>query len=462
MHVHLIAPSNEDSTYIKPLWVGTLAAHTPGDVEVTFRDDGLEPVEVDVELDRGRQPDLVGISVNSKTAARAYAIADAYRARGVQVVLGGIHVTALPDEGSEHADAIVVGEAEGLWPQVVEDARAGKLGRLPRGAARGRSLTSPKVYRHESFPTLENLPIPRRDLFTSKRYVPFDVVQTTRGCPFPCEFCSVSTYNGTTFRFRPVREVIAELETVGPRVLFGDDNVMVHAKYSHELFEAMAPMKKSWVAQASLAALHKVENVAVMARAGCRALFIGFESVDDGTVRSVGKKQNKPSKYAEIVRMLADHGIAVWGSFVFGLDEDRPGSFQRTVDFCVESKLTMALFALLTPYPGTRLYKRLEAEGRLTEPRWWLSPEHDAGAPFYVPRQMTRDELRASWVKAWREMYSYGNIARRWDPALDHSWIQNLAYWPINLLMHQLAERKIAGGDRTFRKHRAIDLPFGL
>jgi radical SAM superfamily enzyme YgiQ (UPF0313 family) len=318
------------------------------------------------------------------------------------------------------------------------------------------------VYKHAEMPDLVGLPRPRRDLFRSARYVPFDVVQTTRGCPYPCEFCSVSTYNGTSFRFRPVKEVVAELEEVGPRVLFGDDNVMIHTKYSHELFEAMVPLQKSWVAQASLAALHKVENVEVMARAGCRALFIGFESVDDGTVRAAGKKQNKPRKYRDVVRMLADHGIAVWGSFVFGLDEDTLDSFERTVEFCIESKLTMALFALLTPYPGTRLYKRLVAEGRLTKDAWWLSEDHDAGAPFYRPKTMTRDELRDGWIRAWRAMYAYPAIARRYDPGFDRSWIQNLAFWPINLLMHELAERKIAGGDRSFRKHRALDVPFGL
>ncbi|UQA55666.1 B12-binding domain-containing radical SAM protein [Polyangium aurulentum] len=452
MHLHLIAPSNEDSTYIKPLWAATLAAHTPPDVELTFRDDGLDPIDLDKESDA---PDLVGISVNSKTAARAYAIADAYRKRGSKVVLGGIHVTALPEEGLEHADAVVSGEAEWIWQKVIEDAKAGKLGR-------GKSLMNRSIYKHEGWPELVNMPMPKRDLIKSIRYVPFDVVQTTRGCPFPCEFCSVSTYNGTTFRFRPVREVVAELETLGNKILFGDDNVMIHTKYSHELFEAMVPLKKHWVAQASLAALHKVENVEVMARAGCKALFIGFESVDDEAVRGAGKKQNKPRKYQDIVRMLADHGIAVWGSFIFGLDEDGPGAFDRTVEFCIESKITMALFALLTPYPGTQLYKRLKAENRLSKDKWWLEEDHHADAPFYKPARLSPKELKDGWVKAWRQMYSYGSIAKRYDFGLDHSWIQNLAYWPINLMMHELAERKIANGDRAWRKHRALDLPFGL
>jgi radical SAM superfamily enzyme YgiQ (UPF0313 family) len=190
MHVHLIAPSNEDSTYIKPLWVATLAAHTPPDVELTFRDDGIDPIDVAKESDA---PDLVGISVSSKTAARAYEIADAYRKRGSQVVLGGIHVTALPEEGLEHADAVVSGEAEWMWQEVVEDARKGRLGRtrslMSRRVYKHKEwLMSRRVYKHKEWPELVNLPPPKRELLKSLKYVPFDVVQTTRGCPFPCEF----------------------------------------------------------------------------------------------------------------------------------------------------------------------------------------------------------------------------------------------------------------------------------
>lgn len=443
MHVHLIAPSSEDSTYIKPLWAAVLAAHTPADAQVSFQDGAIEPVN----LDRLERANLVGISVNTKTAAEAYRIADAYRSAGVQVVLGGVHVAAVPDEASAHADAIVVGEAEWLWSTVVGDARRGKL---------------KPVYRHERWLDLEGLPLPRRDLFASSKYVPFDVVQTARGCPYPCEFCSVSTYHGQRFRFRPMREVLRELECAGPRILIGDDNVLIHTSRGRELLEAMIPLGKSWVGQCSLASLHRPSNVELLSRSGCKALFIGFESVSREAMACAGKRQNDPKRYREVVRRLGDAGIAVWGSFVFGLDGDDEESLKRTVALCIESKMTMALFALLTPYPGTRLYGRLREEGRLVSERWWLEREHERLAPLFEPVGMTRGQLRAAWVDAWLQMYSMRSIARRYDPGRDRTWIQNLAYWPLNLTMREVARRKIAGGRRTWRRDRRVDVPLGF
>jgi radical SAM superfamily enzyme YgiQ (UPF0313 family) len=441
VELELISPANEDSTYVPSLGMAVVAAHTPPDVRVHYTDDLVAPID----LARGVKPvDLCAITVNSKTARRAYDIADAYRRAGVKVVLGGIHATAVPDEALTHGDAVVVGEAEGLWERVVADFQAGALA---------------PVYRHTAFPSLAGLPRPRRDIFRSPKYIPFQLVQTTRGCPYPCEFCSVSTYNGGKFRFRPVPEVVGEIASLArPRalpkklILFADDNVMIHERYSRELFSAMVPLGVHWIGQASLAGLHKVDNVALMARSGCRAVFIGFESVDDETVRGAGKKQNKPGRYSDVIRKLHDHGIAVWGSFVFGFDEDDDGVFDRTVEFCIRTQLTMALFAILTPYPGTMLYRRLAAEGRLTKDRWWLGQDHDRELPFYRPRRMSPDRLREGWIGAWRSFYSYSSIWRRYRFDLDASWIALVGHFPLNLLMHQLAERKIAGGERLFRR----------
>jgi len=441
MDIELIAPLNEDSSFLPSLGLGIVAAHTPRDVRVHYTDELVTPIDLERPVE---DVDLAAITINSKTARRGYAIADTYRRAGVPVVLGGIHATALPEESRRHADAVVVGEAEGLWEELMADFAAKRPLR--------------PIYRRDGWPSLDGLPRPRRELFTSKKYIPFQTVQTTRGCPFPCEFCSVSIYNGGKFRFRPVPEVVAEIESLEkPRellkklVLFADDNVMIHRGYSRELFEAMVPLGVHWVGQASLAGLGNPLDVELMARSGCRAVFIGFESVDDGTVRSAGKRQNKPRKYQEVIDSLHANGIAVWGSFVFGFDEDDESVFERTVEFCVESQLTMCLFAILTPYPGTMLYQRLAREGRLTHPTWWLDGhDFDRAAPFYRPARMSPERLHRGWVEAWQSFYSLSSIWKRFRTDLDQGWISLLGHFPLNLFMHVLADRKIARGERLF------------
>lgn len=432
MQIELIATASEDSAMLPRLGLGILAALTPPEDEVIYTDDVVQPFDVERDV---KDVDLVGISVDSKTARRSYDIAAAYRRRGVKVVLGGIHPTAMPQEALEYADAVVVSEAEELWPEVLSDFKSGALQPIYRGP----------------LPSLAGKPRPRRDLFRSKKYIPFQVVQTMRGCPYPCEFCSVSTANGSTMRFRPAHEVLEELGHLGKLILFADDNVMIHRKYSEELFRAMTPLGKHWIGQCSLAAVRRIENVRLMAESGCKALFIGFESIDENTVRYTGKQQNRPSQYREVIQMLHEHGISTWGSFVFGFDTDTPEVFDRTVEFAIEMKLTMALFAQLTPYPGTRLYRRLEAEGRLTDRQWWLRPDHDAGSPYFVPRQMSREQLREGWRRAWQRFYAPSAILKRFTFTRRSSWIQTLGYFPLNILQNRLTHHKILEGRPRFR-----------
>ncbi len=440
MQLELIAPASEDSTYLPRMGLGILMARTPRDVEVIYTDEVLQPFDLERDV---KDVDLVGISVDSKTARRSYDIAAAYRRRGIKVVLGGIHPTACREEAMQHADAVVAGEADVVWPQVIADFQRGALERL----------YAPEL------PELSDMPDARRDLFTSKKYIPFQVVQTMRGCPYPCEFCSVSTANGKTFRFRPVDDVIRELRGLDKLIMFADDNVMIHRAYSQELFERMAPLGKHWIGQCSLATVKRIENVALMAKSGCKALFIGFESIDDATVKHTGKRQNRPSAYREVVDMLHDHGISTWGSFVFGFDTDTPSVFDRTVEEAIAMKLTMASFALLTPYPGTPLYRRLRAEGRLTDPKWWLRADHDEGSPYYLPKQMTREQLREGWVKAWCDFYTFSSMWRRFTIRPASSWIQSLGYWPLNVMQNRLARWKIAGGRQRHRTVSALQEP---
>ncbi len=398
MRIKLVMPRMVEQEFtLLPLNLAMLAALTPPGFEVSVVDEAAEEINFDEQLD------LVGISCTTTVASRAYEIAAEYRKRGVKVVLGGTHPTLIPHEAIKYVDAVCIGEAEGLWEEVLADLKDGKL---------------KKFYRNDGYCSLEGLPIPRRDLLKSKRYLPIDGMQTARGCPFACDFCAVTTVFGHKYRHRPIADVLAEVETLKRRYLFFyDDNIVGNPRRSKELFRALIPYKKRWIGQASTTVIKDPELLELMAKSGCKGLFVGFESLSEETLRRSLKKHNDPKQYKEVVRRLHDQGITISGAFVFGLDGDDSSVFERTLEFAMDAKLDVAQFNWLTPYPGTPIYNQLKAEGRLINNEWWLAGSglgtETGEVVVYHPKMMSADELKegSRWVR--RNFYSTSSILRR-------------------------------------------------
>ena len=433
--VELIVPAVEENARIPNLALPILASLSPADVEISFTDDLLTPIDLERNL---KDVDLVGITVLSKTALRAYNIADAYRRKGARVVLGGIHPTAVPEEAKEHADSVVLGEAEGVWPHLVEDARMGNL---------------KPFYRQEGYTDLSGMPMPRRDILPRKGYLPLDVVQVSRGCPFRCEFCTVQKFFGEAHRLRPISEVVEEVRQLPHRwMMFNDDNIIGNPSYSKELLKALVPLKKKWFGQASLSGLKKIENVEALAKSGCISLFIGFESLSKKNMITSQKFQNDPSEYREIIESLHRFGIAICGAFIFGFDEDDSSVFEETASFTIRTKLFSAVFMILTPYPGTDFYHRVKSEGRLTQDRWWLLERQEDFAPHFLPTKMSAETLREGWKKAWKEFYSLPSAWKRFHWEYSPTLINRIGYLPFQLIQHRFTKEKILGGRRRYRR----------
>ncbi len=376
-----------------------VAALTPPDWQVTIADEKVEP------LPWNETPDLVGITAMTTTAPRAYEIARRFRRPGTRVVMGGMHASALPHEALQHCDSVVVGEAESSWATLLADFEQDRL---------------KPIYHHDhEFPSLANLPMPNWDLYRHKRYLPVHFVETTRGCPLDCEFCAVTTAFGGHYRNRPLEDVIRELRSLRPFegrfilkncVFFVDDNIVSNRAYAKELLPRLGEFKLKWFSHASMNIARDPELLELCRRSGCIGLFIGFETFSPENLRSVGKRVNHPDQYLEVVRRIHDHGIGIDASFVFGLDADDAGVFDRTLEFVERAKIEVAYYSILTPYPGTRLYQRLSEENRLLTRDWSL---YDTSHVVFRPKTFTPDELLAGYYRAIKASFSMGSIFKR-------------------------------------------------
>jgi radical SAM superfamily enzyme YgiQ (UPF0313 family) len=382
-----------ESWKMEPLSMAVLAGLTPDRHEVRFFDDRVEPLDLDAPTD------LVAISVETYTARRAYQIARAFRQRGVKVVLGGYHATLVPDEVRGFADAVVYGEAEPVWERLLADAEAGCL--QPAYRAEGR----PAVYSVKA----------DRSIFAGKRYMPLTLVETGRGCNFVCDFCSVTSYFRQQVRWRPADEVAAEIASTGRRRVFlVDDNLTTDFARAKELFRAIEPLKIHWLSQATINTGTDDELCRLMQRSGCAGILVGFESLGEDTLKSMRKQFNQGAgKFRDALARLRDHGLKIYATFVFGYDTDTPDLFERTLDFAMEQKFFVTAFNHMQPFPGTPLYARMEAEGRLLYPRWWLEPSYRFGQIVFRPRLMEPDQLYQKLRETRARFFSWSSILSR-------------------------------------------------
>lgn len=371
----------------------TLAALAGDDWEVSIIDENVDPIDFD------SPPDLAAISIMTPLAKRGYEIADTFRQKGVPVVLGGIHPSMMSDEAKRHADAVVVGEAEGVWPRVLADVKRSRLN---------------PFYRPEGMCSLEGLRVPKRELLNREAYFFVNSIQTTRGCPFDCDFCSVTTFYGRSYRTRPVAEVIDEISRMEPGFLFFvDDNIAGSPAYAKELFRALAPLKIKWFSQASLGMTKDRELLDLARQSGCKGLFIGFESLSPQTIKAMGKSINLAVEYRDAIKRIHENGIGIQGSFIFGTDHDDPSVFSDVLRFIEKTRLEAVIFSVLTPFPGTRVYHNLLKKDRILTTDW---EKYDMNHVVFKPAKMTPDQLQEGFEWAYRKLYGYRSIVKRLFP----------------------------------------------
>ncbi len=413
--------------YFRMPYLGLLkvAALTPPEWEVSIIDEKVDG------MDFNQHADLIGITAMTPAANRAYEIADAFREKGIKVVMGGMHISKLPDEALQHCDSVVIGEAEGLWAGLLEDFKKGEL---------------KQIYKHENgYPSLANMPLANWDLYKDKRYLPVHSIETTRGCPHNCEFCSVTNSFGGKFRNRPVDEVEKEIQGLKPfegkfilknTVFFADDNIISSRSHAKELLTRIIPYNLKWVGQASVNIAKDDEILDLCRKSGCMGILIGFESLSSESLAHMGKQFNRPQDYIDIINKVHDYGIGINGSFVLGFDHDDEGIFDRTLEFILKAKLDVCYFSILTPYPGTRLYTQMMKEGRIIDHDW---SNYNTNNVVFKPKLMKPETLIEGFHKVLKGSFSYSAIFKRlWGNGTYKNF-----FYPMNFGFRQSVKKTV-------------------
>jgi radical SAM superfamily enzyme YgiQ (UPF0313 family) len=376
----------------------TLAAYTPDDCTIRMIDERIQVLDEKVDAD------LVGITAMTALAPRAYQIADGFRRRGITVVMGGMHPSARPQEALTHCDAVVVGEGELVWPQLIDDFRQGRLKR---------------IYKAERLFDVSETRPPRWDIIDKQLYSPVDFIETTRGCPLSCSFCAVTNFFGGHYRTKPlelIEQLVGQVRPTPKRlalknmVFFVDDNIVGSRRHCKELLKMLKAYKIQWVGQASMTVTRDEEILKLMSETRCLGLLIGMESLSDKTLADCGKRVNRPADYIAAVDKLHRYGIGVKASFIVGFDNDDTHVFDQMAQFVTQSNLDSVYFSILTPYPGTRFFDQMESDGRILHYDW---EKYDTANVVFRPARMTPEQLQDGFFRLYRKALSYPSIARR-------------------------------------------------
>jgi radical SAM superfamily enzyme YgiQ (UPF0313 family) len=378
---------------MEPLSIAVLSAVTPSRIEKAFFDDRLEPV-----LYEG-PTDLVAITTETYTAKRAYDIAARFRKRNIPVVMGGFHATLATEEVKQHADAVVVGEAEESWPRLLNDFENG---------------TMKREYRNDSFPVTCGI-LPDRSIFTNKRYLKIGLVETSRGCLYNCEFCSIYGFFNKTYRNRPIDDIVADIKQSGRKFFFFvDDNVAMDRRRTLELCRALKPLKISWFGQVSIHVSKDDELLRALRNSGCIGVLIGFESFNEANVRQMGKNINlQHADYALAIRRMREYGLIIYGTFVFGYASDTEKDFENVFRFARRNRLYMNAFNHLVPFPGTPLYDRLKMEKKLIHEQWWLMDNYRFGDVVFNPGTLNAEQLAGLCYHYRKKFFTWPSILYR-------------------------------------------------